>query len=79
MISDACHEFVSELDRYLDSDDWAGFYGSDDDPFVKRVRRLRDEADDIRRILDAPPPLRPKHPAARERARRRALGLRSAS
>ncbi|MCI0346580.1 MAG: hypothetical protein L0221_14220, partial [Chloroflexi bacterium] len=55
MISDVLAEAVAELDHYLDSDDWRGFYGLDDDPLVRRLRRLRDEAEDLRVYLDTPP------------------------
>jgi len=52
VISDALHELVAELDRYLDPPDWLGHYGTDDELLVRRLRRLRDEADDIRFGLD---------------------------
>lgn len=55
MISDVLAEAAAELEHYLDSDDWRGFYGLDDDPLVRRLRRLRDELDDLRAELDSPP------------------------
>lgn len=53
MISDVLSELVTELDRYLNSEDWRGFYGDETSLLVRRLRRLRDEADDLRFGLDA--------------------------
>ena len=55
MISDVLSDAVSEIDRYLAEPFYADMYR-----FIEaRLRRVRDEMDDVRRILDAPPELLP--------------------
>jgi hypothetical protein len=51
MISDALSECVSEIDRYLSNPMYAALYR-----FIeRRLRRVRDEMDEVRAILDTPP------------------------
>lgn len=59
MISDVLSEAVSEIDRYLRTEQaFAGVYGHEGEPLFDRIVELREEMEAMRTYLDDPLPVR---------------------